>query len=64
MSRLSRSALHWAILPKRSDSVSRVVATIGDADDAELSSEPDESPPPGEPGRFFVRSFFIRVRRI
>lgn len=52
-SRLSRSALHWAIFPNLSESVNLVVATTGDADDVELSSEPEESPPPGEPFRFF-----------
>lgn len=62
ISRRSRSALHCAILPKRSDRVSLVVATIGEAEDVELSSEPEESPP-GEPGLFLVRSFLIRVRR-
>lgn len=59
MSRLSRSALHCAILPNLSDNVSRVVATMGDVDDVSLSSEPDDSP--GDPVLFFVRSFLILV---
>lgn len=62
MSLRSRSTLHCAIFPKRSDNVKRVVATIAEVDEVELSSEPELSPP-GEPLRFFVRSFLIRVNR-
>lgn len=60
MSLRSLSILHWAILPNRSERVRRVVATIGDKEDVELSSDPEES---GEPGRFFVRSFLILVSK-
>lgn len=58
MSLRSLSILHCAIFPKRSDKVNRVVATIGDSDEVELSSDPDDS---GEPVRFLVRSFLILV---
>lgn len=61
MSLLSRSALHCAIFPNRSESVSLVVATIGEAEEVELSSDPDDSPP-GDPFLFFVRSFLILVK--
>lgn len=52
--------LHWAILPNLSESVNLVVATIGESEEVELSSLPDDS---GEPGRFLVRSFLIFVRK-
>jgi hypothetical protein len=59
MSRLSLSALHWAIFPNLSDNVNLVVATIGDVEEVSLSSDPEDSP--GDPVLFLVLSFLILV---